>query len=158
MGVIIGILSVIYSTLIMVMGLLGNPALGWVAYVVIAVGAFLAMKSFRKENNDFMTYGQGLGIGAMTSAVSGIISSTYSFVYMKFIDPTAMDPIMKKAEEGMEKKGLSPEQIDQALEMSKVFMSPGAMFVWGVLGSIILGFLFSLLISAIVKKEKPIFV
>jgi hypothetical protein len=36
-------------------------------------------------------------------------------------------------------------------------MSPGAMFVWGVVGSILLGFVFSLIIAAFVKKDKPIF-
>jgi hypothetical protein len=91
------------------------------------------------------------------AAVSGLLSSAYSFVYMKFIDPSVMDQIFKKAEADMEKKGLSPEQIDQAMEMSKVFMSPGAMFVWGVVGSILLGFVFSLIIAAFVKKDKPIF-
>lgn len=156
-GIIIGICSVVFSTLIMVLGMVGNQAIGFVAYIIIGIGVFMAMSAYKKENNGFMSYGQGLGIGALMAAVSGLLSSAYSFVYMKFIDPSVMDQIFKKAEADMEKKGLSPEQIDQAMEMSKVFMSPGAMFVWGVVGSILLGFVFSLIISAFVKKDKPIF-
>lgn len=156
-GIIIGICSVVFSTLIMVLGMVGNQAIGFVAYIIIGIGVFMAMNAYKKENNGFMSYGQGLGIGALMAAVSGLLSSAYSFVYMKFIDPSVMDQIFKKAEADMEKKGLSPEQIDQAMEMSKVFMSPGAMFVWGVVGSILLGFVFSLIIAAFVKKDKPIF-
>ncbi|MDI9880864.1 DUF4199 domain-containing protein [Flectobacillus longus] len=156
-GIIIGIFSVVFSTLIMVLGLMGNQAVGFVAYIVIGIGVFMAMNAYKKENNGFMSYGQGLGIGVLMAAVSGLLSSAYSFVYMKFIDPSVMDQIFKKAEADMEKKGLSAEQIDQAMEMSKVFMSPGAMFVWGVVGSILLGFVFSLIIAAFVKKDKPIF-
>ncbi|MDI9858925.1 DUF4199 domain-containing protein [Flectobacillus roseus] len=156
-GIIIGICSVVFSTLIMVLGMVANQAIGFVAYIIIGIGVFMAMSAYKKENNGFMSYGQGLGIGALMAAVSGLLSSAYSFVYMKFIDPSVMDQIFKKAEADMEKKGLSPEQIDQAMEMSKVFMSPGAMFVWGVVGSILLGFVFSLIIAAFVKKDKPIF-
>jgi len=156
-GIIIGICSVVFSTLIMVLGLVANQGVGFVAYIIIGIGVFMAMNAYKKENNGFMSYGQGLGIGTLMSAVSGLLSSAYSFVYMKFIDPSVMDQIFKKAEADMEKKGLSPEQIDQAIEMSKVFMSPGAMFVWGVVGSIFLGFVFSLIIAAFVKKDKPIF-
>ena len=156
-GIIIGICSVVFSTLIMVLGMVANQAIGFIAYIIIGIGVFMAMSAYKKENNGFMSYGQGLGIGALMAAVSGLLSSAYSFVYMKFIDPSVMDQIFKKAEADMEKKGLSPEQIDQAMEMSKVFMSPGAMFVWGVVGSIFLGFVFSVIIAAFVKKDKPIF-
>ena len=156
-GIIIGICSVVFSTLIMVLGMVANQAIGFIAYIIIGIGVFMAMSAYKKENNGFMSYGQGLGIGALMAAVSGLLSSAYSFVYMKFIDPSVMDQIFKKAEADMEKRGLSPEQIDHAMERSKGFVSPGAMFVWGVVGSIFLGFVFSVIIAAFVKKDKPIF-
>ena len=59
--------------------------------------------------------------------------------------------------EEMEKKGIPDDQIDKAMEMSKMFMSPGAMFVLGLLGSILIGFILSLIIAAIVKKDKAVF-
>jgi hypothetical protein len=76
---------------------------------------------------------------------------------MKFIDPTITDQIMKKAMEEMEKKGIPDEQIDQAMEMTKMFMNPGAMFVMGLLGTILIGFILSLIIAAILKKDKSVF-
>ena len=156
-GVIIGIISILYSTAIMVSGQIGNQALGYPVYLIIAVGIYLAMSEFKKENQGFMSYGQGLGLGTLMSAISGLISSFFSMAYMKFIDPTISDQIMKKAMEEMEKKGIPDDQIDQAMEISKMFMNPGAMFVLGLLGAVLIGFIFSLIIAAIVKKDKSVF-
>ncbi|MDZ7897304.1 MAG: DUF4199 domain-containing protein [Arcicella sp.] len=156
-GVIIGIISMLYSTAYLVAGQIGNQALSYPIYVVIGVGIYLAMNEFKKENQGFMSYGQGLGLGTLMSAISGLISSFFSMAYMKFIDPTITDQIMKKAVEDMEKKGIPDEQIDQAMEMSKIFMNPGAMFIFGLFGSILIGFILSLIIAAIVKKDKSVF-
>jgi hypothetical protein len=149
-GVIIGIISILYSTAIMVSGQIGNQALSYPVYLIIAVGIYLAMNEFKKENQGFMSYSQGLGLGTMMSAISGLISSFFSMAYIT-------DQIMKKAMEDMEKKGIPDEQIDQAMEMSKMFMSPGAMFAFGLFGSILIGFILSLIIAAIVKKDKSVF-
>jgi hypothetical protein len=156
-GVIIGIISILYSTAIMVSGQIGNQALSYPIYLIIGVGIYLAMNEFKKENQGFMSYGQGLGVGTLMSAICGIISNFFSMAYMKFIDPTITEQIMKKAIEDMEKKGIPDDQIDQAMEMSKMFMNPGAMFVMGLLGTILIGFILSLIIAAIVKKDKSVF-
>lgn len=156
-GVIIGIVNILYSTAIMVSGQIGNQTLGYAVYLIIGVGIYLALNDFKKENLGFMSFGQGLGLGTMMSAILGIISGFYSFAYMKFIDSSIPDQILKNAEREMEKKGLPDDQIEQAMEYSKMFMSPGVMFVAGVFFTVILGFILSLIISAIMKKDKPVF-
>ena len=76
---------------------------------------------------------------------------------MKFIDSSITDQILKNAEREMEKKGLPDDQIEQAMEYSKMFMSPGIMFVAGVFFTVLIGFILSLIIAAIMKKDKPVF-
>jgi hypothetical protein len=156
-GVIIGIINILYSTAIMVSGQIGNQAMGYAVYLIIGVGIYLALNDFKKENFGFMSYGQGLGLGTMMSAIVGIISGFYSFAYMKFIDTTITDQILKNAEHEMEKKGLPDDQIEQAMEYSKMFMSPGVMFIAGVFFTVLLGFILALIIAAIMKKDKPVF-
>jgi hypothetical protein len=156
-GVILGIVFIIYNVGIWVSGQLGNQALTYFTYPILAAGIFFALKEFREENQGFMSFGQGLGLGTMQSAIIGIVSGLFSFVYMKFIDPSLPDQIMKMTQREMEKKGTPDEQIEQAMEMTKMFMTPGAMFVMSVLVMVFLGFIFSLIISAILKKEKPVF-
>ncbi len=156
-GVVIGIVNILFSTGMMVSGQIANQTLGYVVYLIWGVGIYLAMSDFKKENQGFMSYGQGLGLGTLKCGIVGLISGAFSFLYMKFIDTTISDQIMKKAVEDMEKKGLPDEQIDQAMEYSKMFMSPGMMFVFAVIGTIFIGFILSLIISAILKKDKPVF-
>ena len=156
-GVIIGIISILYSTAIMVSGQIANQKLTYLFYIVLAIGIFIAMNDFKKENQGFISYGQGLGLGVMKTTIVGLISGFFSFAYMKFIDPSIIDQMMKKAVEDMEKKGLPDEQIEQGMEYSKMFMSPGALFMLGLIGVVFIGFVISLIIAAIVKKDKPVF-
>ncbi len=156
-GVIIGIINILYSTAIMVSGQIGNQSLVYVSYLIIGIGIYLALNDFKKENAGFLSFGQGLGLGTMMSAIVGLISSFYSFAYVKFIDSSIMDQALKNAEREMEKRGLPDDQIDQAMEYSKMFMSPGVMFVSSVFIITLIGFILSLIISAIMKKDKPVF-
>jgi Protein of unknown function (DUF4199) len=156
-GVILGVVFIVYNVVIWVSGQIGNQTFTYLTYPILAAGIYFAMKEFREENQGFMSYGQGLGLGTMQSAVIGIISGLFSFAYMKFIDTSLPDQMMKIAQREMEKKGTPDDQIEQAMEMTKMFMTPGALFAFTVLGMVFLGFVFSLIISAILKKEKPVF-
>ncbi|MEY4539029.1 MAG: hypothetical protein RLZZ306_786, partial [Bacteroidota bacterium] len=140
-GVIIGIISILYNTAIMVSGQIGNLTLGYSFYIILAIGIFMAMNDFKKENQGFVSYSQGLGLGVMKTTIVGLISGFFTFAYLKFIDPSITDQLMKKTVEDMEKKGLPDEQIEQAMEYSKMFMSPGAMFMAGLIGIVFIGFI-----------------
>lgn len=155
-GLIIGVASIAFSTIIFLSGQFGNQTLSYLGYLILIAGLVLAMKDFRTQNNGFMRYGQGLGLGSLTSAVSGVLSGAFMYVYMSFIDTTLNDQILDKAREQWEKQGMSEQQMEQAAEMSKSFMGPGAMFVFGVLGSLIFGVILSLIIAAIMKKDPPV--
>ena len=154
-GVVAGVASMVFTTILYMSGQAANPAFGWLGFIIPIVTIFLAMKEFRTENGGYMSYGQGLGIGALLSAISGFISSTYAYIYNEFIDSTVRQQIMDKVREDMESKGMSDEQIESALEISSKYSTPGYTFIFGILGAILLGVIISLIIAAIMKKDKP---
>lgn len=154
-GLIFGVVYMIYTTIIYVTGQAANTALGWFSFVISIAGMVLAMKEFRAESGGFMTYGQGLGIGTMMSAVSGFISAIYSFIYNEFIDTTLRQQILDKVRTNLEEKGMDDVQIDQAMAISEKFSGPTFSFLFPIIGGIVGGFLLSLVVSAIMKKEKP---
>ena len=154
-GLITGVAYIIYTTILYVTGQVANTYLGWLGLVISITGMVFAMKEFREDNGGFMSYSQGLGIGTMLSAISGFVAATYGYIYNEFIDTTLRQQILDKARTDMENKGMDDTQIDQALEMAQKFSSPGISFAFGIIGAIILGFLISLVVSAIMKKEKP---
>ena len=156
-GVIIGIIFIVYNVIIWVSGQIGNQTLTYFAYPVLAAGIYFAMKEFRGENQGFMSYGQGLGLGTMKGAIIGVLFGLFTLVYMKFIDTSLPNQMMKIAEKNMEKQGIPDEQIEQGMEMTKMLMTPSAFCVISVLTYTFLGFVFSLIIAAILKKNKPVF-
>jgi hypothetical protein len=154
-GLITAVISIIYSTILYFTGMWKTPALAWVGYLFLAGGIVMAMREFKSMNNDYMSYGEGLGIGSLMSTVSGVIGAIYGYIYMNFIDNTMTQQIMEMQTTKMAEQGMTEEQIDQAMQMASKFMSPGMMFIFTVLGSLFIGFILSLIISAILRKNKP---
>jgi hypothetical protein len=156
-GVIIGIICIVYGIGILIAGQLGNKTLGYIAFVFVAIGIYLAINDFKKENQGYVTYGQGLGLGVMKSVIVGLLTSSSSFLYTKFIDPSIPDQTLKLMIQELEKNGTPDEQIDQMTEMLKMGLQPGVLFVSGIFLYLFFGFIFSLIIAAILKKEKSVF-
>ena len=155
-GVIVGIIMIIYGTLLQVSGLaLEYQSLSYINYIFLAVVIYLAHKKFKEDGDGFMSYGQGLGIGFWISLIGGVISMVFSYIYMSFIDSTIMEQAMDKARYDMEEKGMSDAQIDQAMSITEKFMTPEMIFVMGIVGMLIFGFILSLIVSAITKKTDP---
>ena len=156
-GVVTAVAIMVFTTILNVAGQSQNKWLAMLSYVIMIVGIVLAMKEFREVNKGFMTYGEGLGLGSLVSAILGFLASMFAMVYLKFIDPTIMAQTLEKARADMEAQGLDDAQIDRYMEMSQKFSSPGIMFAAGVFGYLFMGFIFSLIIAAVIRREKPVF-
>ncbi|AEI50207.1 DUF4199 domain-containing protein [Runella slithyformis] len=154
-GIISGVAGIIFMTVLYVSGQAANTGLAWLGTVITIIVMVLAMKEFRTLNGGFMSYGQGLGIGTLMAGISGFLSAVYSYIYQEFIDTTLRQQILDKVREDLENRGMDDAQIEQAVEMTQKFSSPGITFAIGVIGSIFIGFIIALIISAIMKKDKP---
>ena len=154
-GVITSVVIIIYSVASFMTGLYKNSATSYISFVFLLGGIIFAIKEYKSLNNNFLGFGEGLGIGTLTSAVTGLIASIFSFVYIMFIDTTIPQQIADMQREQLESRGMTSEQVEQAMEMASKFTSPGLLFIFGVLGYIFFGFIWSLIVSAIFKKDKP---
>ncbi|WP_051359829.1 DUF4199 domain-containing protein [Adhaeribacter aquaticus] len=155
-GFFTSFLSVVYSLLLFVTGWnVTNQALTWISFLILGAGIFLAHNYFKSSGNGYMRYGQGIGIGSLLALVVGLISGIFTYVYVKFVDSGFMDRVKDMQVAQLEERGMSDEQIEQAMQMSEKFMGPEMMVVWSVLGTLFFGFLVSLVIAAITKNTKP---
>ena len=168
-GLICGMILVIYSLTFSISGLIYNTSLGWLS-TVISIAAlgycmYAGMGEFKKGNEGYMRYGQGLTLGTLMSGVSGVISGFFSIIYNTFIDPGMMHKIMEiqkeKVFEQWEKQGISDSQAEKMWEQTQSMMgfmqNPGVFFLLSVLGTLFFGFIIALIVSAIQKKDKPAF-
>jgi hypothetical protein len=161
-GLFIGLGLIIYYLITQLAGLATNPAIGMIGMVISAailiVGIVYAIKDFKSQNDGYMSYGQGLGLGSLASAVSGLISGVFSSIYVTFIDNSAMKQAMDMQRQKMEEQGMDDAQIDQAMAMAEQFSGPGMILVFSILSMLFIGFILSLIISAVMKNERNEFV
>ena len=156
-GLLTGLVSILFSFVLNIMHQESSPA-RYISFAILVAGIALAMIYFKQQNQGFMGFGQGVGIGAVVSAVVGLLSGIFAYVYMTFIDSEMMARITDKMRTDMEGRGgMTDEQIDQAVAMSSKFMNGPFMVGAAILGTLLLGVLLSLVISAFIKNAQPEF-
>lgn len=156
-GLITGLVMVILTLGLNMSGLEQSPA-KWLSLVVLVGGIWMAHTFFKQHNQGFMSYGQGLGIGSLLGGIAGLLNGVVSYVYINFIDTEFLTRSMERARADMEAQGkLSDEQIEQALAMAAKFTNGPFMLIGAILGTLLFGFLLSLIISAITKHTRPEF-
>ncbi|GAB3741418.1 hypothetical protein GCM10027594_21140 [Hymenobacter agri] len=156
-GILTALVSIIFSFGLNVMHQESSPA-RYLSFAILIAGIVLAMNHFKQQNQGFMSFGQGVGIGAVVSAVVGLLSGIFAYIYMTFIDTDMLVRITDKIRTDMEARGgMSDEQIDQAVAMSSKFMNGPFMIGAALLGTVLMGVLLSLVISAFIKNAQPEF-
>ena len=154
-GAILGLALVLITLVMYLTDQTTNSWFSVLTVVAMVTCLVLAMRDFRSLNGGYMSYGEGLGTGALLSAVAGLISAAFITFYNVVIDPTVQQRAFEKARERLEEQGnLSDEQIDQAMEISQKFQSPGFTFIAGIFGTLIMGFLLSLIVAAFIRRNK----
>ncbi|MBC8155241.1 MAG: DUF4199 domain-containing protein [Bacteroidetes bacterium] len=157
-GAITGVALMIFSTLLYVLDMSQNVGISSFLYVILGGGLVLALREFKQLDNNYLSYSDGLGLGALTAAVAGLLSTLYSVIYTTLIDPGIMGRVVDKMRDNLEEQGtMSDEQIDQFVDNMQAFQSPGIQFVFGFLWLVFIGFIFSLVIAAVMRRNKPVF-
>lgn len=152
-GLYIGIILTLYSVILYVTGQNTNKSLGYVSFLLYAVCIVMAQIYYRnRELNGAISYGQAVGFAVAAMLFSGIISALYTLIIFK-IDPSLVDQIKAVQEEAMLKKGMSEEQIDQAMSYASKMMSPGWMSIMSLLSAVFYGTIVSLVSSIFIKKQ-----
>lgn len=154
-GLILGVISIAYFLIITLSGIGMQGAASYASYLFIAVIIFLGHKYYKENGNGYMSIGQGVGIGFWTGLISSVISSIFTYAYIKFVDSGFMDAIKDKQIEEMEKKGMSADQIDQAMKIAGAFTTPEAILIFGIVGGIIISIIIGLIISIFTKNANP---
>jgi hypothetical protein len=129
------------------------------SYILLIIFLFLGIKSYRDQDLDgYISYGKSLGTGVLIGLFGGIITGFFTVLMFTVIDPGLAQKIIEKAQEQMiEKGGMSDEQIEMAMSMTKKFMTPTMLFLFSIVGSAFMAFIFSLIVSVFTKKEQDLF-
>ena len=157
-GLYTGLILVIFSLLSYLFEMSRDSLAGSIFTIIsFCIGIYLTHQAFKDQGNGFMSYGQGLGLGAVVGMVSGFLNAIFIVIYVSFIDNTIISQQMDQVRIGLENKGLSDAEIDQGMYFAEMMASPIVLFFSVIIGSILYAFVIALIISAFTKKTDPDF-
>jgi ribose/xylose/arabinose/galactoside ABC-type transport system permease subunit len=166
-GLTYGLISGLIICIITLLQYLGGldmflSPVGYVSYLVIITFAVLASLKVRKSNEGFLEFKQALKVTFTVFAIAMLMQTIFLYILFNYIDVSFKEAVaqetMNKTEQMLRKFGMSDSKIDEALESerNKDQYSFGRVML-GYAISCIIAFIFCLLISVIVKKNKPAF-
>jgi branched-subunit amino acid ABC-type transport system permease component len=161
-GLILGLVSAATSLLFTMTDMIdfANPQMfslpnlvNWAVLIGIYYYAFTQHRD--NELGGHMTLGRAMLLGFWIALISGIITAVYMYLYTTVINPDFTSQIIDGAIEKAEKKGQDGEAVRSAMESMSFFFSPTYMSIMAVVGSLLMGALFSLIIGLIIRRDPP---
>lgn len=125
--------------------------LSWALYVAIP---FVFLSHYKnKINKGFLSFGQGVGLSALTGLLLGVIMGIFMYVYAAYINPDMIVAIEDKAIEDMRSQGLGDDMIESNMAFAGMFFSPGFFAISTLLSMPFIFTLVGLIASAILKRD-----
>ncbi len=152
-GTIIGIGAVLFSLALWLLKLEEVVVLQLLDTIIWVAGLVIAMQEYKKYNHGYMKFGQGFNIGFMGCTIAGIIEATYTTIQLRFFRPEVLVKLKEDMIQAWEKSGMNEEQMEMLRPWGEWVASPGFLFFSAVLGGMLSGLIFGLIISAIMQKE-----
>lgn len=161
-GLIGGVIAVIYSLLLYIIGFetYSSTGLQMIGWVIIIVAMIMGGLKLRKERGGYLSYGESYVSSLLTAAVATLVTTVFIIILFHVIDPSLMDKMSEKAIEQtivwMEKFGAPEAEIEKAIQKLEEDNSFG---VGRLLGNwiwmLIMWAIISLLIALVAKKNNP---
>jgi hypothetical protein len=128
-----------------------NTIISMVAMITFIV---IGIKKFKGANEGFITWGQGVKIGMGITMISAVITVIYVLILTNVIEPNYQEQAMAFQEQAWVDAGWNSDQIEASKEMAEKFQSPIISSAMMLAFSAFIGFIFSAIIAAIMKKSE----
>jgi hypothetical protein len=157
-GAITGIILIVFSLVLYLAHQTANKALGYLSYILLIAGIVIGSIAYRdKVLGGFISYKDAFVAGLLITIFAGILSSFFTFILIRYIDPSVVEQILAQTEEKMIARGLSEDDVELAMEKTREFIGSPVMVLVGLFSFAFIGTVISLITAAIVKKERSPF-
>jgi len=153
-GVILGVLCEIWSYLYVAAGWHRSPATLNLFWVVLLIQLFVLIWGLRQTAAEGRGYGGQLVAGTLMSIVGGILILIGSYVCQTIVFPNYGREVAAMQEQAMRAAGRSEAEIQQLMAMAAKTTAPIVSSAMGCIGTVITGFVMSLIIGAFVRAKK----
>ncbi len=154
-GIIGGLTSILVSLILYLLGMQLESWTKWISTGIMVAAIIVGLKMCAIANEGKHTsFGYLFGQGMIITLILSAITILYFLLHISIIEPDFIDKTLDVSRNQMSDKGLSQEQIDNAITLSKKFMSPGIMVLFSLLGMLFMGAIASLIGTFIYKNNK----
>jgi len=128
----------------------------WIGTILMLILIIVFCIQYGKQRTEGVTFGSVFGYGFKVALVVSIIIMVYSLLSVYVIFPEYIDQMLVQTRTSLEAKGgMTQEQIDGAVAMTKKFTTPPMIAIFSLLGTLFFGTLSALLGAAFTKKSEP---
>ena len=117
--------------------------------LVIVFGIYYFIVQYRDtQNSGLISYSESLKLGTSLSFFASVVLAFYTVFYINFIDSEFINNLISQTEQQilMSRPDISDDELDKMLELSSRLTKPHWLFINGMLGITLMGFLFSIFI------------
>jgi hypothetical protein len=153
-GFYFGVICILVSAVNYAVGDIYNPhwAFSLIPVLVLIGTIIFGILAFKKKNDGYLKFIQGLKIGIGVSVIGTIIIMIYTYAFGAFIEDGFIDKVLAIEEQKMIDRGTPAEQIEQGMKMAKDYFYIFA-FGWMFIANLFISFVVSAITTAIVRKE-----
>ena len=164
LGILFGIIMILEFVVSYVLNIdpISNPAVGTTMnvlnYLILPILFItLACNNYKKAHGGYVSFGECLKIGVTLCVIAGLVYAAFSVIF-NLIFPEFIDEIMSKMRSVMisQAPDMPAEQLEMALSWTRKMMSPAFVFPITIIMYAFIGLIMSLIVGAIVKKDKPV--
>lgn len=124
--------------------------------ILLTVGLpVYALIKIRQANDGYLTFGQGFRHSFTVVIIGSLFTVVWILVYTYVLNTNYQEELMNQQYQAFMESGVSESMAESQMEMSKRFMTPGFMALFGFLGGALLGVILSLILGAIFQKKPP---
>lgn len=132
-----------------------NWLYGTLNLVIVVVFPLLAILKAREIGQGFIKFGAAFSMGFQVILISAILNALWLMVYTSFLDPNYQEIILQQNYEQMSEQGMSTEQMDTAMEMTKRFTTPLFMSLFSILTQAFFGAIVNLILAGVLQRKDP---
>jgi Protein of unknown function (DUF4199) len=152
--------SIIMTLIMSIMGmsnLIMMSLLGLVVFAAMIVIPVLGVKEHRNNQlGGLISFGRAFLVCMLILALSIVVSTIFNYVYMNFINPSYVDTMKEGMTEMMEKYNVPEAQLEESLKPFEEMKTPMGNLK-SLAKSLAMSAVISLIVAAIMKRNRPIF-
>ena len=158
-GLLLALTIIVISVIVYVLGLTyDQPWWQNLLNLLALIGfIFYGMKAYKHDNQDYLSLGEALKIGLAISLVAGIIGAVFTYLFVTVIEPDFTVNMLEVARVKMldDNPDMTQEEMDMGMGIAEKMMSPGTLVTLGIISSLFMGFIISLITGLIMKNNRP---